>query len=490
MGEQILEFSPEGMTEEQIIEFQRIYKRFIRKYEEMPDKPTAEWLSEQLKEEMPDKNDGEIQKISSDIIDAVSDYDKNLQDLNRRCLNGETKESWFAKKIMDSAKNTGINRMAEYLTKTDEYHRKASEALWKAKSVSAADGTISQNPNLDGFIAEQYHAQTFNMNAEASGSEYRAKVLEPDGTGYQKNSVDIEILDGNGKVVKRYQSKYCKNARATEKAFEKGDYRGQQKLVPDGQKDEIRKKATTVLEAPDGTTSNPLSKERAQQMRDEAQSGTARDLGYNDYQLKDLALNVGKQAGNVGIQAAFFGMGVHAVQKVMNGEDVEVDEVVEAGVAVGSDAFVKTAAGGALKVASEKELISLIPKGTSANTITQIACMGAENVKILWKAAKGEMTMSEAANEMGKTNVALFAGLKTAAVGAAKGAAILSGIPVVGQLAGGLAGGTIGYITGSSVGEKVYEGAKKAAEYGFEVVKKYAEKAVKAAKKVTSFLSR
>lgn len=39
---------------------------------------------------------------------------------------------------------------------------------------------------LDGFIAEQYHAQTFNLNAEATGSQYRAKVLEPNGNGYAK----------------------------------------------------------------------------------------------------------------------------------------------------------------------------------------------------------------------------------------------------------------------------------------------------------------
>ena len=107
------------------------------------------------------------------------------------------------------------------------------ESLYKTITTQA--GTISQNPRLDGFIAEQYHAQTFNMNAEATGSQYRAKVLEPTGNGYAKNSVDIVIVDGDGKVVRRYQSKYCKDAKATEQAFEHRDYRGQQKLVPEGQ---------------------------------------------------------------------------------------------------------------------------------------------------------------------------------------------------------------------------------------------------------------
>ncbi len=77
------------------------------------------------------------------------------------------------------------------------------------------------------------------MNAEATGSPYRAKVLEPTGNGYAKNSVDIVIVDGDGKIVRRYQPKYYKNAKATEQAFKHGDYRGQQKLVPEVQEGSV-----------------------------------------------------------------------------------------------------------------------------------------------------------------------------------------------------------------------------------------------------------
>ena len=90
------------------------------------------------------------------------------------------------------------------------------------------------------------------------------------------------IVDESGKVVRRYQSKYCKDAEATAKAFEHGDYRGQQKLVPDGQEQNIAKKVTTVIEAPDGTTSTPLSKEQAKELQYEAQSGKWNDLNWNE----------------------------------------------------------------------------------------------------------------------------------------------------------------------------------------------------------------
>ena len=158
-------------------------------------------------------------------------------------------------------------------------------------------GSVNQNPSLDGFIAEQYHAQTFNLNAEAVGSPYRAKVLEPNGTVYTKNSVDVVILDGNGKIVRRYQSKYCKDAKATQAAFEKGNYRGQRKLAPEGQAENLSAKADVVIKAPDGTTSNALSKEQAKRLQDEAQSRKWNELNWNEYKVKDLTIGIGKQRG-------------------------------------------------------------------------------------------------------------------------------------------------------------------------------------------------
>ena len=264
---------------------------------------------------------------------------------------------------------------------------------------------------MDGFIAEQYHAQTFNLNAEAAGSPYRAKVLEPTGNGYAKNSVDIVIVDESGHVVRRYQSKYCKDAEATAKAFEHGDYRGQQKLVPEGQEQDIAKKVTTVIEAPDGTTSTPLSKERAKELQDEAQSGKWNDLNWNEYKAKDLAIGIGKQAGQAALMGAAIGVGFDVAQKVWNGEDIKGEELVETAIVSGADFGVKAAAAGALKVGAEKGIIKAIPKGTPAGTIANIAHVAIENVKIVGKMATGELTVKEGFEKMEQTTVATVAGI-------------------------------------------------------------------------------
>ncbi len=81
---------------------------------------------------------------------------------------------------------------------------------------------MNQQLNLDGFIAEQHHVDTFNLDAVAKGSEYSAEVLQPKPyQTYGKNSVDIVIKDGEGKIVRRYQAKYGADADATDTMLKK-----------------------------------------------------------------------------------------------------------------------------------------------------------------------------------------------------------------------------------------------------------------------------
>ena len=75
------------------------------------------------------------------------------------------------------------------------------------------------------------------------------------------------------------------------------------------------------------------------------------------------------------------GAGMTVAQKVWNGEEIDGQEVVEAALTGGADFGVKAATAGALKVASEKEILSVIPKGTPAGTFANIAYVAVENVK-------------------------------------------------------------------------------------------------------------
>lgn len=480
------------LVEDECKELKPIMEDFVKSCSVNPKAPVESWLIPKMQEQLPEKSHEEIVSMVDEIVATIKVSEEKKASLEKAVASGRSKESWFASETKKATAGMSTQEAAKYLTNLDNALQQANESLYRTITTQA--GTISQNPRLDGFIAEQYHAQTFNMNAEATGSPYRAKVLEPNGRGYAKNSVDIVIVDGEGKVVRRYQSKYCKDAKATEQAFEHGDYRGQQKLVPEGQEGDIAKKSTTVLEAPDGTTSNPLTKSRAEQMRDEAQSGNWNDLNWNEYATKDLAIGIGKQAGYAALQGAAIGVGFDVAQKLWNGETIEADEVVETAIVSGADFGIKAAAAGALKVGIEKDIIRVIPKGTPAGTIANIAYVAIEDVKVLGKMATGELTMKEGIEKLEQTTVSTAAGLVTMGKGATIGAAMGMVFGPVGMAIGGFMGGTIGYMAGSKVGEtvvkcaqKVRDGAKKVAKTLTSVGKRVASSATS---KVKSFYGR
>lgn len=437
-----------------------IQKKFMESYLEHRDStPVDEWLRTEMAENLPDRSAEEIAQMSNEIITTLKVQEEKKASLEKAVANGRSKESWFASEMKSATSYMSAQETARYLQRLDGALTNANESLYRTLHTQA--GVISQNPHLDGFIAEQYHAQTFNLNAEATGSPFRAKVLEPTGNGYAKNSVDIVIVDEDGQIVRRYQSKYCKDAEATARAFEHGDYRGQQKLVPEGQEQDIAKKVTTVIEAPDGTSSTPLSKERAKELQEEAQSGKWNDLNWNEYKAKDLAIGISKQAGQAALMGAAVGVGFDVAQKVWNGEEIKGEELVETAVVSGADFGVKAAAAGALKVGAEKGIIKVIPKGTPAGTIANIAYVAVENVKVVGKMATGELTVKEGLEKMEQTTVATVAGIAASTKGAAIGAAVGSVLGPVGTVVGGFIGGTIGYMAGSKVGETIVKGVQK-----------------------------
>jgi hypothetical protein len=194
----------------------------------------------------------------------------------------------LAKRIEEGASAAGVKDVSAYANQIETALQQANRDM--ERTIQTKGGDISQCLNLDGFIAEQHHVDTFNVDAAAKGSEYRAKVLVPDGKVYGKNSMDIGIYDQNGKLVRRYQAKYGKDAEATQALFEKGDYRGQSKLGPEGHG---HKEFIEI----NGVKSKPLSKEQAKALQKKAQQeAEIKQYDWNDASRVTIAKNIGKQA--------------------------------------------------------------------------------------------------------------------------------------------------------------------------------------------------
>lgn len=481
------------LFEDEAKELKGIQQSFIESYIENKDKmDIQEWLNSELKINLHEKTELEIVEISDDIIKTIKLNENNKESLQEEINNGRSKESWFAASLKKSTSNLTTVQTGEYLQGLDEAIKSVNQSMYN--TITTKSGAINQNYYLDGFIAEKHHANSFNLEANLKGCEYRAEVLVPkDGQTYHKNSVDIVVKDKTGKIIERYQAKYGKTADHTIKMINEGNYNNQRLLVPAEQVEEVQKafpNKTVVSSIGSGDVkSKPLDKTRAKELQNEAQSGNWNGLNWNEYNNKDLAIGIGREAGYAAIQGAAIGAGMELATKVWNGEEIKAEEVVEQALVSGADFGIKAATAGALKVGVEKGILKVIPKGTPAGTLANIAYIAVENVKVLGKVASGELTVKEGLNKMEQTTVSTVAGIAVGAKGTAIGATIGTVFGPVGTVVGGFVGGTVGYIAGSKAGETLVKGVQKVREKATEVVKEVGNRIVSGAENICNKIS-
>lgn len=487
------DYSEKIITEKEAEEVSKLQRKFLESYAASKDKMTVEeWLPKELKKQLPKRKKEEIQAMSTEIIETLKITENMKKSQQEAIANGRSKESWLASTLMQSTSHMSAKESAKYLHGLDEAIEKANTEMYETIMTKGSGFQLpNQNPNLDGFIAEQHHVNSFNLDAAAKGSDLRAEVpeLKP-GETYSKNGFDIVIKDGTGKRIHQYQLKYGATAEDTIRMLKNGNYNNQTIVVPEDQVEAVQKafpnKTVTSKISEDGVSSKSLTKEDAKKLQEDAQSGNFMEAEWNEYSNREIAIGIGKQTGYACLQGAAIGAGMNIAAKVWNGEEINGEEVIEAAVVSGADFGVKTATAGALKVASEKGILKIIPKGTPAGTIANIAFVAVENVKVLGKVASGELTIKEGIDVMQQTTGACVAGIAASTEGAAIGASIGMCLGPVGAAVGGFIGGTLGYMAGSTVGKAVVKGVQKVRDTAIKAVKSVGKAVVSGVKSFCS----
>lgn len=473
-----LDYSDEILSEEEAHKVSEFQKKFLESYADTKDKMTVDaWLPQELQKQLPERTSKEIQEMSDEIISSLKTTEEMKVSQQKAIESGRSKESWLASTLMKSTSQMSAQESARYLQSLDDAVKNANTAMHQTITTKGSGYMIpSQNPNLDGFIAEQAHVNSFNMDAAAKGSSLRAEIqpLKP-GETYTKNGFDVIIKDANGNRIHQYQMKYGATAEDTIRMLKAGNYNNQTIVVPSDQVEIVQKafpnKTIRSIIGEGNVSSKPLTKEQVKKSQNEAQNGNFLEADWNDYAAKDIALGIGKQVGYSCLQGAVVGAGMSIATKVWNGEPIDGEETVETAIASGADFGIKVATAGALKTASEKEIIKAIPKGTKGSTFANIAFVAVENVKVLGKVATGELTAKEGLDAMEQTTGACVAGLAAATQGATIGSAIGSVFGPAGIAVGGFVGGTLGYMAGSGIGQAVVKGAQKVRDTAVEAVK-------------------
>lgn len=271
---------------------EEIIKKFLRSYaenEKRKDKKDLKtWLIFELQNELTNKKVKDIEKIATELISGIEVYYQKKKEVEKYQSVGITNGGYIGNQILEKVANEieeaeivdikeVIKDMKEASNILSQYNEtmiyetaSIKEAQLVAnvlstksvnsyidtvnitiddanktlvESVTTKAGTINQNPNLDGFIFEEYHAGIFNMDAAVKQKSYHAEALKPEfGETYGKNSIDL-IIEDTGKYVKKYSAKAYKNANESAKAFYDKvtgyKYKFQSKLVPTDQTGDI-----------------------------------------------------------------------------------------------------------------------------------------------------------------------------------------------------------------------------------------------------------
>jgi len=500
---------------------EEIIKKFLKSYAEneksQNKKDLKTWLIFELQNELPNKKVEDIEKIATELISGIEIYYQKKKEVekyqNIGITNGDYIGNQILEKVADEIEEAEIvdakeviedmkeasNILSQYnetmiyetaaikeaqlvanvlnAKSVNNYIDTVNIAIDNAnktmmESVTTKTGMINQNPNLDGFIFEEHHAGTFNIDAAVKQKSYYAEALKPElGETYGKNSIDL-IIEDSGKYVKKYSAKAYKNANETAKSFYNKitgyKYKFQSKLVPTDQVGDIANSVDKVKY--NNVESKGITKAEIKDIQENLQSGNKKADIFNfkkDVNTISISKQIGKQAMINGTMGLGIGIAANIGVNLITGKEVETEEVIEVGIKTGTLMGMATAVAGGIRVAVEKKVIpTVFSRMLTNNTIGVIAAASMDIIGTAFKLGSGEISLGQAVKNVGKSVGAAYGAIVASGWGYAGGMAIaemigLGTIGAVGTILGvgvAIVAGAVCAAVGSKVGGTIANG--------------------------------
>ena len=527
---------------------EKIIQKFLKSYAEneksQDKKDLKTWLILELQNELPNKTIEDIEKIATELISGIEIYYQKKKEVEKYQSVGITNGDYIGNQILEKvadeieeaeiidtkeviedmkeasnilsnyneamiyetaaikepqlvANVLSVNSINNYVDSINTAIDSANKTLME--SISTKAGTINQNPNLDGFIFEEYHAGTFNVDAVVKQKPYHAEALKPElGETYGKNSIDL-VIEDTGKYVKKYSAKAYKNANETAKSFYDKmtgyKYKFQSKLVPTEQTSEIANSVDKIKY--NNVESKGITKAEIKEIQNDLQTGNKKAdiINFkNDVNTISISKQIGKQAMVNGTMGLGIGMATNIGINLITGKEVDAEQVIEAGIKTGASMGMATAVAGGIRVAVEKKVIpTVFSRVLTNNTIGAIAAASMDIIGTAFKLGSGEISLGEAVKDVGSSISAGYGAIISSGIGFSGGMALATtiGLGTIGTvgtiLTGGVAliGGAVCGVVGSKAGgaiangigtvaETIVDGAVDIIKTGKEVVKSLA----------------
>ena len=507
---------------------EEIIKKFLKSYAEneksQDKKDLKTWLILELQNELPNKKVEDIEKIAIELISGIEIYYQKKKEVEKYQSVGITNGDYIGNEILEKVADEieeaeivdtkevieDIKEVSNILSQYNETMIYETASIKEAQlvanvlstksvnnyvdtvnttidsanktlveSVTTKAGNINQNPNLDGFIFEEYHAGTFNIDAAVKQKSYHAEALKPElGETYGKNSVDLAIKDDAGKYVKKYSAKAYKNANETAKSFYDKitgyKYKFQSKLVPTDQVGDIANSVDKVKY--NNVESKGISKAEIKDIQNGLQSGNKK-VDILNFKKDINNISISKQIGKQAMINGTMGLGIRMAANIginlIQGKEVEVEEVIEAGIKSGASMGMATAVAGGIRVAVEKKVIpTVFSRMLTNNTIGAIAASSMDIIGTAFKLGSGEITLGQAVKDVGNSLGAGYGAIISSGIGFSGGMALATtiGLGTIGTvgtiLTGGLAlvAGAVCGVIGSNIALKIANGLGKITE--------------------------
>ena len=521
---------------------EEIIKKFLKSYAEneksQDKKDLKTWLILELQNELPNKKIEDIEKIATELIAGIEIYYQKKKEVEKYQSLGITNGDYIGNQILEKVANEieeaeivdtkeviedmkeasnilsqynetmiyetasikepqlvanvlSANSVNNYVDTVNNTIDSANKTLME--SVTTKTGNINQNPNLDGFIFEEHHAGTFNIDATVKQKPYHAKVLKPKlGETYRKNSIDI-VIEDSGKYVKKYSAKAYKITNGTAKSFYDKNgykYKFQSKLVPTDQVGDIVNSVDKIKY--NDVESKGISKAEIKDIQNDLQSGNKK-VDILNFKKDVNTISISKQIGKQAMINGTMGLGIRMAANIginlIQGKEVEVEEVIEAGIKTGASMGMATAVAGGIRVAVEKKVIpTVFSRMLTNNTIGAIAASSMDIIGTACKLGSGEISLGEAVKEVGTSISSAYSVIVSSSFGytatiAAVGMVGLGTLGTVGTVIGtgvALVAGAVCGTVGSKIGEEIANGvgtiAEKVVDKAVEVVKEGIDK--------------
>lgn len=331
---------------------------------------------------------------------------------------------------------------------------------------------------LQGYMLEEWGAGTFNVDAVAADSAYRAELLH----STAKDSVDVLIKQG-GQDAGAYSAKsYADGAKsAIEQArlnpdTKQASYQGQGRLVPadqlsDAQAEahrqalrnqsmrpevseayaETEQRLTDTISTDDGTKSRTATRKDLEQIAKESKQQdfkasdygvTAENVIQTEYLLKQ-AFKAGYTAAAVTIAVQLAPEIYKAIDYLIKHGELDTQQIKKMGtkgISAGAEGFLRGSVASSLKIMCDAGILGEVFKDINPTVLGAVVALVMQTVKNSILVAAGKMSTQQMGAAFVDTVVISGGYLFGAHIGGIIGQAFGFELPVVGYLLGSLIG--------------------------------------------------